>query len=411
MTVPGALSGPLDRDATGGQRSGIAPVVVPERRGHRVWRAAWFAAGAVFLLYPVVHLVSIPFAPLEAVLALLAVAIFGTVLARALLIDDGRIGNAGLASTVPVLVLLAVASALTIGWPDAGWSALGYFASVSAGGIVPERRGAALLVLCGVVMGISVVMGGAVPYEGLLTGLSISVIGFTVLALGSLRRTNRALLTARAELAHLAVLEERERIARDLHDTLGHSLSLIALKSELAGRLLPADPDRAGQEIADVEVAAREALASIRETVRGYRRPSLDGELAAMVGALEAAGIDPIVERSPVSVPVAADALLAWAVREGVTNVMRHSQATRCIIRVGADAELVFAEVLDDGVGEDRDRDPAAPGRSASRAGGSGLTGLADRVSGQGGIVTAGALPGRGYRLRVTLPLTTMSTS
>ena len=369
----------------------------------RPWRAGWFLASGAFLLYPIAHVLSIPSDPRETLLALLAVVIFGTVLARALLVDDGRIGLEGPLPTVAALVLLGLAAALTIGWPGSGWSAIGYFASVTAGGILPVRRALMLLALCGVVMGLAVALTGSGPFDGLLTGLGVAVIGFTVFALNAARRTNLALVAARAELARLAVLEERERIARDLHDTLGHSLSLITLKSELAGRLLPEDAEGARREIGDVEVAAREALASVRETVQGFRRPTLDVELAGVVGALRTAGIRPVLERDTLTLPPSTDALFAWAVREGVTNVMRHSRATSCTIRIGTDGPDAFAEVLDDGIGDPTTRVPVAG--SPDAADGSGLRGLAERVADQGGHVVAGALTGRGYRLRVTLPL------
>lgn len=383
-----------------------------EPRPAGAWRAGWFVASTAFLLYPVVHVLSIPAAPLEAALAIAAVLIFGSVLVRALLVDDGRIGLTGPLIVVQVLALLCIAAVLAAGWPDAGWSPIGYFASVSAGGVLPERRALWLLALCGGLMAIAMLIGGANPGDALLSGIGITVIGFVVFALNGLRRTNQALLRARADLARMAVLEERERIARDLHDTLGHSLSLITLKSELARRLLPDDPAAAGREIGEVEDAAREALASVRQTVRGFRRPSLDGELEGLVAALRAAGIDPAVERSADGLPGPTDALFAWALREGVTNVMRHSHATRCTIRVGRDGDHAFAEVVDDGVGDGvegptRAGMPSGPSIAGSAgADGTGLLGLAQRVADQGGEVVAGSLPGRGYRLRVTLPVT-----
>ena len=334
-------SAPPDASVPVGGRNAVVPAdgrlaATPAPRMERAWRTTWFAASAAFLLFPVVHLVSVPAAPLETALALAAVVVFGLVLARALLIDDGRIGDAGLLLPIQSLTLLAIAAALTYGWPTSGWTAVGYFASVSAGGVLPERRALRLMGLCGIVMATAVVASGSGFWDGALTGLGIAVIGFAVFALNSLRRTNVALVSARAELARLAVLEERERIARDLHDTLGHSLSLITLKSELAGRLLPHDPIAARREIGDVETTAREALASVRETVRGFRKPSLDAELGGLVAALRAAGISPEVQRLVIGLPEPADSLFAWAVREGVTNVMRHSGATHCTIRIGA---------------------------------------------------------------------------
>jgi two-component system sensor histidine kinase DesK len=370
-------------------------------RGTRSWRVGWAFAALVFLLYPAFNIASEPTDPAEAALAVAAMVLFGAYLVPALARDDGRIGVEGWLPFAEVVALLAIAATLTIGWPEAGWSSIGFFASVSAGNILPERRALRLLLACGIVMGGALVASGSGAPEAFLTAIGITVIGFTVFAVASLRRTNRTLVAARSELARLAVLDERQRIARDLHDTLGHSLSLITLKSELAGRLLPDDPEGARREISDIETTARDALAAVRETVSGVRRPTLDAELAGVVGALRAAGIEPVVERSATSLPETTDALLAWAVREGVTNVMRHSRATRCTIRVGAELGDAYAEVVDDGPGPET----AAPGPEEDPTAGTGLRGLAERVAAAGGAVVAGALPGRGYRLRVTLPL------
>ena len=196
----------------------------------------------------------------------------------------------------------------------------------------------------------------------------------------------------------LAVAEERNRIARDLHDTLGHSLSVIALKSELARRLLPDDPSRADAELADVERVTREALASVRETVSGYRQPSLAIELAEARAALAAAGITGEVEPAPEGLPRNVDAMLGWAVREGVTNVLRHSDATTARIRIIADGSSRAVEVVDDGRGLPPD-DGAPDGRA-----GVGLAGLRERAASLGGRVEAGPLPDYGFRLLVAVP-------
>ncbi|HEX5451594.1 MAG TPA: sensor histidine kinase, partial [Candidatus Limnocylindrales bacterium] len=192
----------------------------------------------------------------------------------------------------------------------------------------------------------------------------------------------------------LAVSEERDRIARDLHDVLGHSLSLIAIKSELAGRLLPDDPGRARDEIQDVERAARESLASVRETIGGYRRPSLAAELDGARSALSAAGIAGTVEETAGPLPTAVDTLLAWAVREGVTNVLRHSRASRCTIRTSRQGGAAELAIVDDGP-------PIAPNPSP----GSGLRGLAERLAAVGGRLETGLQPGGGYQLLVRVPL------
>ncbi len=151
-------------------------------------------------------------------------------------------------------------------------------------------------------------------------------------------RTTIELREARATVAQLAANEERLRLARDLHDLLGHSLSLITLKSELAGRMLPAHPEKAAQQVADIEQVSRQALVDVREAVSGYRRPRLAGELAGAQVALTAAGITaalpPDLDPVPADTDEEAESALAWALREAVTNVVRHSGARRCTVEV-----------------------------------------------------------------------------
>jgi two-component system, NarL family, sensor histidine kinase DesK len=205
----------------------------------------------------------------------------------------------------------------------------------------------------------------------------------------------------RAELARLAVADERLRIARDLHDLLGHSLSLITLKAELAGRLLDSDPGRAASEIAGLEGVARKSLADVRSAVSSYRQPVLAAELAAARQMLAAAGITCRVEvPASCELPATAEAALAWAVREGATNVVRHSgarTATITVVAAGGDASV---EIADDGAGP---RGGGQPGTGQ----GSGLAGIAERTAQAGGQVSAGAgHGGKGFRLRVRVPVT-----
>jgi two-component system sensor histidine kinase DesK len=216
---------------------------------------------------------------------------------------------------------------------------------------------------------------------------AIAVRQLTI-AVGQLRE-------AREELARLAVAEERLRFARDLHDLLGHSLSMIVLKSELAGRLLPTAPERAAGEVADVERAARDALREVRAAVAGYRQPSLADELAAARELLSAAGIVVTIDDRAGPLPPAVDGLLGWAVREGVTNVIHHSRAQQSAIRISRTSETVAAEITDDGRGA-----AAAPPHS-----GSGLAGLAERAAAQGGRLQAGSMPNGGFRLLLETPV------
>ena len=158
---------------------------------------------------------------------------------------------------------------------------------------------------------------------------------------------NAQLIVANDENRRLAVSEERNRFARDLHDILGHSLTVITVKAELAQRLLDVDPARAKAEVADLERLSRDALSDVRRAVEGYRELTLPGELARARTALAAAEIDADLPNSTEEVPSDRRELFAWTVREGVTNVIRHSGARRCTVRLTPDA----AEVLDDGRG------------------------------------------------------------
>ena len=196
---------------------------------------------------------------------------------------------------------------------------------------------------------------------------------------------------ARKDMAELAVQEERNRFARDLHDILGHSLTVITVKAELAGKLIAANPARAAAEVADVESLARAALADVRAAVAGYRELSLAGELVSARAALQAAEIKADLPTTVDEVPEENRELFAWVVREGVTNVVRHSGAKRCTIRISA-AQI---EVLDDGKGP-------TPGGGAS---GHGLVGLRERADQAGASVQVGEAPGGGFRLAMNVGL------
>ena len=189
--------------------------------------------------------------------------------------------------------------------------------------------------------------------------------------------------------------------ARDLHDLLGHTLSLITLKSKLAGRLVEQEPARAKQEIHEVENVARHALREVREAVAGYRQPRLVNEVDSARQLLEAAGIACSLEFTELELSPASDGVLAWTVREGVTNVIRHSHARHCVIRIDHDFNTVRASVINDG--NIRERSSSAKGRE-----GIGLSGLAERVTSLGGSIEAGPVrtPGKtGFHLGVELPI------
>ncbi|MFJ2864265.1 sensor histidine kinase [Kitasatospora sp. NPDC087314] len=228
---------------------------------------------------------------------------------------------------------------------------------------------------------------------GTFQALALLFTALTTGAFAEIAATNQALVAARAEVARLASEAERNRIARDLHDLLGHSLTAITVKSRLAQRLAGKDPDQSLAEMAAVESLSRQALADVRAAVTGYRDVTLAGELARGRELLRAAGVVADLPTSTDPLATRDGELFGWVVREGLTNVVRHARAGRCTVTVTGSS----VEIRDDGVG--------AGGRTGEGSGvGKGLTGLRERVAVAGGTVEAGPLSPRGWRLLVTVP-------
>ncbi|MBC7896475.1 MAG: sensor histidine kinase [Cytophagaceae bacterium] len=206
---------------------------------------------------------------------------------------------------------------------------------------------------------------------------------------------NSRLRLARSEVERLAQLAERERIARDLHDLLGHTLSVITLKSELAGKLMTANPEQAAREVADVEQIAREGLAQVRAAITGYRSSGLNAEIEATRETLRTADIATEVDIQLVPLGPAEETAIALALREATTNVIRHADAKSCRIRLYAREGTALLEIEDDGRGTDRPF-------------GNGLTGMRERLTALGGALSrewARAQEPRGTRLVISLPL------
>ena len=197
---------------------------------------------------------------------------------------------------------------------------------------------------------------------------------------------------ANDEIAHLAKVAERERIARDLHDVLGHTLSLITLKSELARKLVDRDPERAKLEMQDVENTSRAALADVREAIRGYRSDGFFAELSRARAALETAGVTLQSSTVPLELSPAQEFVLALVLREAVTNVVRHAEAQRCEVRLMKQDALCRLEIADDGCG-------------CNAPEGNGLRGMRERLQTIGGSLER--LTGKGTRLVIQLPLAT----
>ncbi len=226
---------------------------------------------------------------------------------------------------------------------------------------------------------------------------SIALASLAVFGFSRLIRANAELAAMREEVAMLAAERERMRIARDLHDLLGHSLTTVTVKAALAARLFDQDPARARAEIAEVEALARESLADVRAAVAGYREVRLATELATAREVLEAAGIDAQLPGVVEGMSPEVGGLFGWVVREGVTNVVRHSKAKS--VRITLDATGI--EIVDDGSGCARKIGELAPTHP-----GNGLAGLAERADALGGRLLAGPVDGgaTGFRLRVEVP-------
>jgi two-component system sensor histidine kinase DesK len=292
-------------------------------------------------------------------------------------------------------VLLGVFSALVVGLPFAfgrEWIGLPIYTAVVYAVTLPTRwamRG--VVASAGVACAQSAVLGATSAGVATVTITALSV-GMMMLGFRHSRTLVLELQTARGEVARLAATEERLRIARDLHDLLGHSLSLIVLKSELAGRMAGRDPERVDQEVKDIESVARQALADVREAVSGYRQRTLADELDHARAVLAAAGVDAAVRTSGTPLPDQLDGLFGWALREAVTNVVRHARATRCDVTITCDGKAAELRVRDDGAGVD------------SYAPGNGIMGLTERIAAAGGTVAAGPCPGEGFQLTVRAP-------
>ncbi|NGO11241.1 sensor histidine kinase [Streptomyces sp. HC44] len=239
-------------------------------------------------------------------------------------------------------------------------------------------------------------------------------------AILSLSEAVRELRAAREELARRAVEKERLRFSRDLHDLLGHTLSVIVVKSEAVRRLARRDLDAALVQLGDIESVGRQALTEIREAVTGYREGSLATELDRARSALQAAGIEPVVRQSGPPLAARTEALLGWVIREAVTNAVRHSGATRCEITVESSPERARARISDDGRGAlaasagssgsvaSAASDQFGPFPSGPEIGGTGLKGLTERLAVAGGSLEAGPGPRGGFVVVAELPMETV---
>lgn len=385
-TDPGCDGEPFD--PTGMFMPGALPRTAADWRRKRIAINVSF----LWLAFPILDLAGAHPSPLRAACVAVGALAFVVVYNR---IPRGRPASEPTVDAAPSLALLA-AIAMTLTLADRpSWSLLFVFAAISGAMRLGRRDAAAWIGVCTVFT----VLGNVLDASDIGSTISLSAttlaIGFMMLAFRRLMVLNHDLVTAREEVARLAVAEERLRFARDLHDLLGHGLTVISVKAELAERMLErGDPAAAGRHVADIRDVARNALSEVREAVSDYRRPTLASELSGARMALQAAGIEARLEGTDVPLAPEVEAVLAWAVREGTTNVIRHSGARSCRIEVSPGLAAVSAEVVDDG---------SRPARVDGA--GSGIAGLRERAEQLAGRLEAGPAPDGGFRLWVSLPV------
>lgn len=367
----------------------------PENRRQAMIKLMWIGIWLLYLASPVSDLADGGHSLAAAVPAAFGLIVF---VAGYLVLAFFRTNNPGppqpwVYALLVALASLALALSALLG---KNWLVLFVYVGVACGAALPGKDSrwavplsAALLAATGAVVD---------PHGTLYPSLLVPALlgGFAMIGVQQLVRTMRELRSARDTVAQLAATEERLRLARDLHDLLGHSLSLITLKSELAGRMLPDRPRDAAQQVADIESVSRQALVDVREAVSGYRRPTMAAEVASARSALAAAGVSArlhVPDRIEGLTP-AGEGALAWALREAATNVIRHSGATTCVVALETGGGSATLTVSDDGRGPD---DSCPPGN--------GLTGLGERLILAGGSLKTSRAGDGGFTLTATVPL------
>jgi two-component system, NarL family, sensor histidine kinase DesK len=432
--LPGAGQDRAGQDRAGPQASSAA--ATPEVTGagpRQMSRVGWMFAAIwlVYLAQPASRLWSDPnlahrYVGLADLIAFSAVFVATFAAVRFLRLRENRV----LSRRIGVAAMVAQATFVAIGYFIIGSSAslLLIYVAVMAVFLLPTRAGWAMVAAC---IAASVIVPWQVhgwTVDGSLA-FQIFVSALAAWGVGQVIQRNAQLVAARNEITRLALADQRNQFGRDLHDILGHSLTVVAVKAELAGRLASLNPQRAETEIADVERIARQALADVRAAAAGYREITLAGELASAQTALAAAGIEAdLPDQEMCQIPRLQQELFGWAVREGVTNVVRHSGAARCRIRVSPSE----VEISDDGCGPPapagasldggshaREDSPASEsggcggwvpddlqrlGSGCGATSGHGLSGLRERAAGAGATLSVGRSATGGFALRVRLP-------
>lgn len=366
-----------------------SPALSPRVRLMATW------APVLFLLWPGVALVLEPAVSWAVPVGLTGLTLFGALLALVLHHNMGSPHSARAPSALVVLVVIAIALVPVIG---PVWLLTASYVLVAVGVLTLSARWWPVVlgaVLASDALALMYVLDSPDRLPGVLA--QIGVFGLLMMAAYRMVRLNEEVIAVRARLVRAAATEERLRIARDMHDVLGQRLSQLSLQSELARRLLRTDPDRADGVLTEVSRVTRQTLGEVRRTLSGYRSPSLHGELEAAEALLDGAGITLVREISGDPLSDRLDTCAAWLVREGVTNVVRHSRARTCTIRISSEHTGTSVWVADDG--PDQDERPPGP-----LPWGLGLSGLHERVVAEGGYLEIEPGP-PGFVLHAHFPL------
>ncbi|HEX3783434.1 MAG TPA: histidine kinase [Pseudonocardiaceae bacterium] len=369
----------------------------PEHAKRVIWvRRAVSAFAVVMLIYLVLPIVTtLAYTPNQPHLPLLAAAavVFG--LCHLLIV---RLDPAGWQRSLQGGAL-GVQAALTFLIPVFGgiaWLGLGSYLIGSLGIVLRPRLAAPLALVA--VAGLTVLMVAQQvgTTEILLLHLQNVITGVCIAGGVRVGTLTLDLFAARDESAALAVDNERLRFSRDLHDVLGHSLSAIALKAELTARLLDLRPEAAATELDTIRDIAAKSLTDVRAVAKGYRSLNLGREAGALISVLRSAGVQVADLAVPEDLPAGAADVLAWALREGVTNVLRHATATKVELSCARDGSDIVLHLGNDGVGAAKPRTDAV--------GGNGLAGLSERVNAVGGQLITGSPRNDWFALTVRIP-------
>lgn len=366
-----------------GPGTGADQAPPPELDAWSRWGWLMSAVWLVFMVFPVLDLLQTP-RPLHlTTLGWVVNVVFVAVYVHGFVVVDrpataARLPRWWSLAGLAVLLGLAVVGVAVQGTAALG---LGIYTCAYAMFLAPLRLAFATVTV--VVVVVTVLTTSVDRFEGTL--FFVPVLLATVVTLSAVRLLEEQRGASQLVAEEMALVAERERVARDVHDVLGHSLTVVVTKAELAERLLDVDPERARAELAEIRSLSREALGEVRATVAGLRVARLADELAAAASALAAAGIEGDVPDDPAVVDPRRRIVLAWVLREAVTNVVRHSGARRCTVELGSSRMAV----TDDG-------------RGGVRRPGNGLRGVRERVRAAGGTLTIDDAPGGGTRLEVT---------